>query len=112
MLPVAFWHHMSRADDDIFFSGGDLVVRWYWGVLLIWSRVGQGPTVLAVGAGGVCLDIFFLVHHFSFLSPSLWESAQYRLKYCLRGPLSPKQPTNKYIFSSCLLEWFSVYYTY
>ena len=24
----------------------------------IWISVGQGPTVLAVGAGGGCLDIF------------------------------------------------------
>ena len=24
----------------------------------IWIRVGQGPTALAVGAGGGCLDIF------------------------------------------------------
>ena len=39
---------------------------------LIWIRVGQGPTAFAVGAGGGCLDIFFLVYHFSFLSPSLW----------------------------------------
>ena len=31
------------------------------GVLLIWIIVGQGPTVLAVGAGGGCLDIFSLV---------------------------------------------------
>ena len=31
---------------------------------------------------------------FSVLSPSLWETARYRLKYCLKGPLSPKQPTN------------------
>ena len=31
----------------------------------IWIIVGQGPTVLAVGAGGVCLDIFSLVYHFS-----------------------------------------------
>ena len=31
---------------------------------------------------------------FSF-SPSLWETARYRLKYCLKGPLSPKQPTNQ-----------------
>ena len=23
-----------------------------------WNRVGQGPTALAVGAGGGCLDIF------------------------------------------------------
>ena len=33
----------------------------------------QGPTALAVGAGGGCLDIFSLICHFSFLSPSLWE---------------------------------------
>ena len=63
-------------------------------VLLIWIRVGQGPTALAVGAGGGCLDIFSLVYHFTFLSPSLWETARYRLKYCPKGPLSPKQPTN------------------
>ena len=50
--------------------------------------------MLAVGAGGGCLDTFSLVYHFSFLSPSLWETARYRLKYCLKGPLSPKQPTN------------------
>ena len=25
----------------------------------IWITVGQGPTMLAVGAGGGCLDIFF-----------------------------------------------------
>ena len=48
--------------------------------------VGQGPIALAVGAGGGCLDIFFLIYHFSFLSPSLWETALYRLKYCLKGP--------------------------
>ena len=28
------------------------------GVLLIWSKVEQGPTALAVGAGLGCLDIF------------------------------------------------------
>ena len=65
------------------------------GVLLTWNTVGQGPIVLAVGAGGGCLDIFSLLYHFSFLSPSLWETARYRLKYCLKGPLSPKQPTNQ-----------------
>ena len=56
--------------------------------------VGQGPTALAVGAGGGCLDIFTLTYPFSSLSPSLWETARYRLKYCLKGPLNPKQPTN------------------
>ena len=76
-------------------------MRWGWvnfqcrGVLLIWIRVGQGPTTLAAGAGGGCPDIFSLVYHFSFLSPSLWETARYRLKYCLKGPLTPIQPTNQ-----------------
>ena len=62
------------------------------GVLLIWitraycacSRCGWG-----------CLDIFSLIYLLSFLSPSLWETARYRLKYCLKGPLSLKQPTNR-----------------
>ena len=56
----------------------------------IWITVGQGPTALAVGAGGVCLDIFTLIYPFSPLSPSLWETAQCRLKY---WPLNSKQPT-------------------
>ena len=34
----------------------------------IWISVGQGPTVLAVGAGGGCLDIFNFYSHLSFLS--------------------------------------------
>ena len=48
----------------LLFRGGR-GVRWCWvnfqcrGVLLIWIRVGQGLTALAVGAGGDCLDIFF-----------------------------------------------------
>ena len=59
----------------------------------ILNTVGQGPTALAVGAGGGCLDIFTLIYPFSSLSPSLWEMARYRLRYCLKGPLNPKQPT-------------------
>ena len=62
----------------------------------IWITVGQGPTALTVGAGGGCLDIFTLIYPFSPLSPSLWETARYRLKYCLKGPLNPKQPTNHF----------------
>ena len=62
----------------------------------IWITVGQGPTALAVGAGGGCLDIFTLIYLFP-LSPSLWETTRYRLKYCLKGPLNPKQPTNNQI---------------
>ena len=84
-----------------FLEGGGRVVRWCWvnfqcrGVLLIRIRVGHGPTAVTVGAGGGCSGIFTLVYHLSFLSPSLWETAQYRLKYCLKGLLSPKQPTNQ-----------------
>ena len=47
---------------------------------LVWMIVGQGPIALAVGAGGSCLDIYSLIYLFSFLSPSLWETARYRLK--------------------------------
>ena len=61
----------------------------------IWITVRQGPTTLAVGAGGGCLDILNLIYPFSPLSPSLWETARYRLKYCLKGPLNPKQPINQ-----------------
>ena len=49
----------------------------------IWITVGQGPTALAVGAGGGCLDVFTLIYPFCPLSPSLFETAQYSLKYCL-----------------------------
>ena len=38
---------------------------------------------------------FSPIYYFSSLSPSLWETTRYRLKYCLKGPLSPKQPTNQ-----------------
>ena len=52
-------------------EGGGQVVRRSWvnfqcrGVLLIWIIVGQGPTALAVGAGGGGLDIFTLIYPFS-----------------------------------------------
>ena len=64
----------------------------------IWMTVGQGPAALAIGAGGGCLDIFTLIYLFSLLSPSP-KMARYRLKYCLKGPLNPKQPTNLYHLS-------------
>ena len=68
------------------------------GLPTIWITVGQGPIVLAVGAGGGCLDIFILIYSFSPLSPTLWETARYRLKCYLKGPLNPKQPTkNAYV---------------
>ena len=63
--------------------------------------VGQGPVALAVGAGGVVWT--FLLSSILFpLSPSLCETARYRLKYCLKGPLNPKQPTNQLKKQNCL----------
>ena len=70
--------------------------------------VGPGPIALAVGADGGRLDIFTLLSPFSPLSPSLWETTRYRLKYCLKGPLNPKQQQRLYIpilgqnFQNCL----------
>ena len=78
----------------------------------IWITVGQGPTALTVGAGGGCLDIFTLIYPFSPLSPTLWETARYRLKYCLKGPLNPKQPTNQLIVTENCLCTMSSKYTF
>ena len=59
----------------------------------IWMIVGQGLIALAVGASGGW--IFFLSSIISLLFLPLCDTAQYRLKYCLSGPLNTKQPTNK-----------------
>ena len=72
----------------------------------IWITVGQGPTALTVAAVGGCLDIFTLMYPFFPLSPSLWEKARYRLKYCLKGPLNPKStnqlPAHQCVGTGCL----------
>ena len=67
----------------------------------IWIRVGQGPTALEVGVVWTFLlsSILFSPH-----SPSLWETARHRLKYCLKGLLNPKQPTNIIIFYMVCME--------
>ena len=75
----------------------------------IWINVGQGPIALAVGAGGGCLDIFTLIYPFFPLSPSLWETARYRLKYCLKGPLNQKQPTNQLLISIKMPTFFGIF---
>ena len=43
--------------------------------------------------GWGCLDIFTLLCLFSLLSPSRWETARYRLKYCLYSDV----PHNTYV---------------
>ena len=72
----------------------------------IWITVGQGPTALVVGADGSCLDVFTLIYPFLSSFSLSWETARYRLKYCLKGPLNPKQPTNQATFSSEALTTF------
>ena len=50
---------------------------------IVLITVGQGPTALAVGAGGGCLDIFILIYPFSPLPPSLWETGGGRVvRWC------------------------------
>ena len=39
----------------------------------LWMIVGQGPTALAVGAGGSCLDIFTCISFLSSFSPSVGD---------------------------------------
>ena len=60
----------------------------------IWMIVRQGPTALAVGASGACLDIFTLLYLFSPLFPSLWETARCRLSKSLK-PKTTNQPTSR-----------------
>ena len=62
--------------DFLHHEWGGRVVRWcwvnfqYWGVLLIWTIVGQGPIALAVGAGWGLFGHFFsplsFLSYFSF----------------------------------------------
>ena len=73
------------------------MVLWSWvnfqspGRPTIFMTVGQGPTAPAVGASGDGLDIFTLLYSFSSRSPSVWETARYRLKNCLKGSLNQNQ---------------------
>ena len=48
---------------------------------LDWIVVGQGPTILAVGTGGVVWAFFRRLSFFSLLSPSLWEINQTSMIY-------------------------------
>ena len=104
---VLMCHKTHIIHSLIFSRSGFFWWRWVGfrcrGVLLILIVVGQGPTVFAVGAGGVVRTILSLLS-FLFLSPALWEAARYRLKHCLKGPLSPKQPTNQF-FSGSQIDW-------
>ena len=91
-LQKRYFHKFYYFSDRVYFqlwgwSGGAMVLGKLPvpGRPTIWITVGQGPTALGVIADGGCLDIFTLIYPFSPLSPSLWETARYRLKYCLKG---------------------------
>ena len=58
--------------------------------------VRQRPIALAVGTGGVVWIFFSSV--LSSLSPTLCETARYKLKYCLKGQLNLKQPTSLFLY--------------
>ena len=47
------------------------------------------------GCRGGVVWTFFLSSIVSLFFLPLWETARYRLKYCLKGPLSQKQTTNQ-----------------
>ena len=65
------------------------------GVLLIWIKVGQGPTALAVGAGGIVWT-FFLSSIFFFLSPSVGDGP---IKTDILSQRAVKpQPTNQLLY--------------
>ena len=79
------------------------MVRWCWvnakcrGVLLISIIVGQGPTALAVGAGGGCLDIFFSrLSLLFFFSLSLGDGP-IQTEILSQRAVKPKKPTNQSI---------------
>ena len=59
----------------------------------------RASAAFAVGAGGGCL-VIFPSSIISLLSPTLFATARYRLKYCLKGPLNPNNQPNKGLFCS------------
>ena len=81
---------------------GGWVVRWSWvnfqcraSYNLDNSTAGAYCACSRCGWGRGIFRHFYSPILFSPLPPSLWETARYRLKYCLKGPLNPKQPTNQ-----------------
>ena len=50
--------------------------------------------IVGQGQNRGCLDNLTLLCPFSSLSHSLWETARYRLKCCLKGPLNLKESMN------------------
>ena len=52
----------------------------------VWMIVGQGLIALAIGAGGIVWTFYSPLSFLSsFISPFLWDTARYRLKYYIKG---------------------------
>ena len=83
ILPVGAVRKLAA---NLGWSGGAMVL----GKLAVWGR----HTKLDDSRCGWGLfGHFFLSSIISLFFLSLWETARYRLKYCLKGLLNPKQPT-------------------
>ena len=85
------------------------MMRLWWvnfqcrGVLLIWIRVGQGPSALTKGSGGVCLDFFFSRLSFLFSFSLSLGDAPIQTEIMSQRAVQPKtinQPTFFYFFSA------------
>ena len=97
--PISFKPHRNVAQVTLYqnsYNGSAPMMGWSGGAMVLGKlpvpgrptiliREGQGPTTLAVGAGGFFLDIFALICSFSPFSPSLWETARYRLNTFSKG---------------------------
>ena len=61
------------------------------------TNLGKGLLRLQYVRVGVVWTFFFLWSAFSLFVLSLLETVRYRLKYCFKGPLNPKQSTNQLV---------------
>ena len=55
----------------------------------------SGARSYSACVGGVVRTFFSPLSLLSSFSLSLWETVRYKLKYCVKGPLNPKQPTDQ-----------------
>ena len=94
-------------------SGGAMVLGklpvlgWSGGAMVLGKLPVPGRPTILIRARAYCacsrcgwgvFCTFLLSSILSLLSPSLWVTARYRLNYCFKGPLNPKQPTNQLNF--------------
>ena len=92
-------------------SGGNSQSRWSGGAMVLGEKNSSPTNLDSSKARAFCTCSrcgWGLFGHFfsllAFLSPPhappLWATARYRLKYRLKGPLNPKQPTNSQVHKS------------